>query len=446
MRCDAMRLTNWASSLLKPRRIFYGWYIVGAGAVSNCLVIGIATLSLGALYEPMRQELGWSMAAIAAGVSVRTLETGMLSPFTGFFVDRLGPRKMGVTGVLILSFGLVLLSQTYTLWVYYLASLLIALGQSLGGLTAFSAALVNWFDRKRGTASGYMNTGNAFGYFIVPLVALLIVLIGWRQALLACAGAMLLIGLPMALVLRGRPEAIGLRPDGDEPDPAEATPTPAGAVTAKARGGATGLTVMEAMRTPAFYLLVLANISGGIALSPWGALQIPHLQNVGFTATGAAGLVALYGGFQILIRVPLGWLADIMGRRRMLMLSLLFESIGILAFAYVTPDRVWLIALYFGFFGLGHATWTILGQTIVADYFGTLRFATLRGLSQTMSLPVGIAIPIFGGWMFDQTGSYTVVFLVSGAGGAGGILWLLLIKRPVWGSVPQGAPATPAVR
>ncbi|MCX6023301.1 MAG: MFS transporter [Chloroflexi bacterium] len=164
-----------ALSRLRTGEIFYGWYIVAAGALSSAVVLGVTTYGIGTFYEPMRRELGWSMAVLAAGVSVRTFETGFLSPFTGFLVDRLGPRNMAITGTLILCAGLVLLAQVHDVWLYYAASLLIALGQSLGAFTAFSAAIMRWFQKKRGRALGFMTFGNGMGYLSVPVLSLGIV-------------------------------------------------------------------------------------------------------------------------------------------------------------------------------------------------------------------------------------------------------------------------------
>src|SRR5437870_283326 len=92
----------------KPQRIFYGWYIVLAGALNNFFVIGITVFGFGVFYEPMRAELGWSMTAIMAGVSVRSFQNGFLAPIAGTLVDRFGPRTMALIGITVLTSGLLL--------------------------------------------------------------------------------------------------------------------------------------------------------------------------------------------------------------------------------------------------------------------------------------------------------------------------------------------------
>ena len=154
--------------------VFYGWYIAGGGGAMNLLVFGIASLGLGVLIDPMRQELGWSLAAISLGFSLRSFEQGLLAPISGALVDRLGPRRMSLSGVVLLSGGLLLFSQARDLPVYYAASVISALGQSLASGTPFNAAVVNWFHRKRARAMGVVAAGRGGGYFVVPLFALLV--------------------------------------------------------------------------------------------------------------------------------------------------------------------------------------------------------------------------------------------------------------------------------
>src|SRR5205823_427145 len=107
-----------------------------------------------------------------------------------------------------------------------------------------------------------------------------------------------------------------------------------------------------------------------------------------------------------------GWLGDLLGRRRMMIVSSGLMTVGFIIFAYVTAERWWLLPAFWLVFGLGHAGWVALSQALVADYFGARRFATIRGLSSTLGLPAGVALPIVAGQIFDRTGSYVLVFFV----------------------------------
>ncbi len=411
---------------LRPHALFWGWYVALAGAASNFLVIGVATFGFGVFVTPMREELGWSVAAISAGVSLRSFEQGLLAPATGVLVDRLGPRTMAVCGLLTLVAGLLLFSQARSLPMFYAASLVIALGQSLASFPPFSARLMAWFVRKRGRAMGVLNTGNGAGYLAAPLLALMLGAVGWRSTLVISAAVILAIGLPLTALLRDLPEDRGLLPDGERPVQGVAPRSTA----------QTGMTAREALHTPAFYLLVLATASNG-TVGAWIVLQIPHLQNVGFSLETAALLSGLYGVVQLGLRVSIGWIGDVLGRRRMYIASFVLQGIGMVIFAQLTSSRLWLLPLYYLTFAVGQAGWVVLGQTMVADYFGVARFATLRGFASTLQTPVGVAAPVIAGLMFDHTGSYALIFTIYGVLAASGAIWVLLIRRPLWADIEQ---------
>ena len=417
------------TSTAARRGLFYGWYIVLAGAGTNFVVFGLVSFSFGVFIAPMQRELGWSVAAISLGVSLRSFEQGLLAPITGVLVDRLGPRRMAMTGIVVLAVGLVLFSQARTLQVYYAASILMAFGQSLGSLTPFSAALVFWFERKRGRAMGLLNTGNGAGPLITPVVAALITLVGWRETLLISAVAVLVIGLPLAAVLRDRPEPYGYAVDGDEPRLRERGRVPA----------PSGMSVAEGLRTPAFYLIAVSSaLSGGMIIS-WIVHQVPHMQSVGFSLGGAALLAGLYGAFQLALRPLVGMAGDRFGRVRLYTIAFAAQGVGLVIFANLTSDRLWLLPLYYATFSFGNSAWVVLQLTLVADYFGTWRFATLRGLASTLSMPVGIGAPFLAGFVFDQTGSYREIFMVYAAFAAFGGVLIAMIRRPFFSELDRGA-------
>ena len=412
-----------------PKRsgLFYGWYIALSGAASNFLIIGITLFGFGVFIGEFRQEFGWSVKAIALGISIRSLEQGVLSPFTGYLIDRYGPRKMSITSTIIIALSLFMFSQVRHLPVYYAASAIMAFGQSLGGFSTFSTALMAWFQRKRGRAMGIIYAGNGLGYLGALIVAAMVGAMGWRGALLGLGLVMLVVGIPLSLVLRDRPEPYGYSPDGE---PLKSAASPGGG-----RPATTGMEVRETLHTPAFYLLVLATAFGGAIQGPWAVFSVPHYQTVGFSTATAGALVAAYGLLQVPLRLALGPLGDRYGRRYLYILGFLLAPIGMACVSYISPDRLWLLPPFYLFYGAGHALWGIGNQTIIADYFGTKRFATIRGLSQSLQLPIAIVTPLFVGAVFDHGGSYRPAFLVLAAIQAVGAVWVLLIRRPLWKDV-----------
>ena len=293
---------------LRPRNIYHGWWIVLAGLASNFLLLGVVVYSFSPFIQPLHEELGWSVAAISFGVSIRSFQSGALSPFTGYLVDLMGPRRMAVTGVIITSLGLLLFSSAHQLWVYYLSSVVIALGQSLGAFNPFSLAVVAWFEKKRATGLGMMGAGSSLGYFAIGIATPLIASYGWRETLVILAAAILVLGVPLALVIRNRPEPYGYLPDGIPIGEAAASRN--GQVSRLKTGppaGHTGMTAVEAVKTPAFYLMSLAAGIGGAVWIAYVVHLVPHLESVGFSTGAIAWIAGIYGVLQATLRIFGSW-------------------------------------------------------------------------------------------------------------------------------------------
>lgn len=402
--------------------VFYGWYIVLAGAASNIVIFGVTLFGFGTLYEPMRQETGWSMAAITLGVSLRSLERGIFSPFTGFMVDRLGPRRMALAGVAIVVAGLLIISQAHALWHYYVGSGIVSLGSGMSSLAPFGAAIMKWFTKGRSRATGALFAANGLGYFMVPLIAILVGVVGWRDTLVLAAILIAVVAGPLAFVLRGEPALYGLGPDGEaEAESQERAP-------AWGRPAEPGMTIPEVLRTPAFYVLALAAAAGSIK-SIWNIFLVVHLVTVGFSVVTAGFLAAAYGVTQVVFRLASGWLGDRFGRAALYRFGFLLLGVGFAAIAIVSAERLWLLIPGYILFGFGESIWVVISQTITADYFGTKRYATVQGLMSSLVLPVNLAVPLFAGWMFDRTGGYRDVFLIYAILMGTGALWMSFIRR-----------------
>ena len=219
---------------------------------------------------------------------------------------------MAVAGIVILAVALASLGQVRNLYMYYAASMVLALGMSLAAWSSFNAALVIWFRQRRGTAIAVMSVGLGLGYSGALIMGTAFEWIGWRNTLTVGSVVILVLGVPLALVIRGHPEDRGYLADGKRLD--------AAALSASAQdAAATGLEVREALRMPAFYLLVLvlAQGAGGAATTAWITFQIPHLQSAGFSLQATGTVVLAYGIFQIGCRFIAGYVGDRFGRRQM---------------------------------------------------------------------------------------------------------------------------------
>lgn len=413
--------------LRRPRAnsapLFYGWYIALAGAGNNFLISAVSVWGFGVFIAPLRKEFGWSTAIVAAGFSIRSFQQGFLAPFTGVLIDRFGPRRMIIAGTLVTAAGFLVFANTHSIWEYFLASLMIAAGQSVGSFTSFAAAIMRWFTLKRGRAMGAMNAGNGAGYFLVPLIAIFVTTVGWRETLVGSAILVLVVGLPMAFVVRDSPEAMGLLPDGaaghvrtsDEPEIV-----------------LPGATVREALHIPAFYLLALAQAVGGATVNGWVVHTIPHLEHVGFSLGVATSLGVIYAACQLLFRPLSGVIGDRVGRRRLMVVAFLFQAVGIVVFGLLSVHRLWLLPVYYLTFAFGQATWVVLQAAMVADYFGPRRFGTINGLVNLLQMPVGVLSPIAAGMIFDRMDTYLPIFVVYSGCSIVAAVSISLIRRPLW--------------
>ena len=202
-------------------RIFYGWFIVAAGAAAQLLAGGLHHYTYGAYVVLLERDEGWSKTSLSAAYSMARLENGFLGPLEGWLVDRFGPRLVMSMGMLVFGGGFMALSQVDSILAFLIAFGCLALGAGMSSFMPLSVAVVNWFNRKRTTALATMQVGYALGGLAVPLVILSLETFGWRTTAFASGVLVIVIGLPLAQVVRHRPEDYGLQVDGGPPKSAE---------------------------------------------------------------------------------------------------------------------------------------------------------------------------------------------------------------------------------
>ena len=419
---------------IRQRKVFYGWWIVIAGAVASALNLGIFQIGTGAFIKDVQHEFGWSLATISLGFSIRQFQQGLMAPLFGYVMDRVGPRPLASAGIVTMGIGLVLFSRMHSVWQLYLSTLTIALGQGMGAQSGFGRSMVSWFRRKRGQAAGIIGFGQAMAYVGVLPITYLLVHYGWRMAALIAAIVFVAVSLPLAQVIRRRPEPYGLRPDGDPPETKVATPE-----QARSRGE-DSVTVGEALRSRPYYCLMACSVLYSFTTTVNQVHQIPQMRSAGFTVEQAAFVVALYGGVQALGRPISGFLGDLVGRHRVYMLSFLMLGIGWVAFAFISPTHLWTVGLYYVTFGIGHSAHTASGQSQMADYFGPGRFATLQGITSGVALFGGVSGPLFAGLMYDRFGSYLIADLCLGPVISLGFVAMVLAGRPTRSGMPDKGP------
>ncbi len=418
--------------------IFFGWWIVLSSFVVHALSQGLLGQGFTIYFLPLQEQFGWSRTLLSTGFSLSHVESGVLGPLEGWLADRVGPRRVVVTGIVLLGAGFFLLSRVQSIVEFFLAFLVIAAGSSLCGFVPLSMAVLNWFVRKRSLALGIATAGAGLSGFIVTAVAWSVANQGWQFTALASAFAIWLIGIPMALLLRHRPEKYGYLPDGDRPASSEersraylvANPVPQ--TTAQADES---FSTMEALRTRTFWLIAVGHAFAVLTVSAVALHLAPHLvQQVGMSPEAAGGIVALLLWVSVAGRVVSGFLADRMSKRVLLTVSMFFHAFGLLILAYASSMVQ--VLLFTIFHGLG---WGIRGpvqQAIRGEYFGRKSIGLILGLGSVLVTIASIIAPIFAGWLADQYGDYRLAFTILAGFTTVGSLFFAFASKPVRKSYP----------
>jgi MFS family permease len=401
--------------------LFYGWYIVAAGAILCAFTGGITFYALTALVNPIVETFGWSYAVISLAMTLRGVEMGLLNPVAGFLVDRWPARKMIFSGMLCTGLGLVLLSQTANLGMYFGAFFLIALGGSLAVYIAPMTVVARWFHYNLGKASSLVMLGIGVGGLLVPVVTAIIEAVGWRNCILIMAGVILVTGLPLAFVFRDRPSDYGLLPDGRPQSKKEAASGP--------RPEDIGLTLTEAMRTRTFWQIGLALSLQVMGFSAVVLHVMPFLEDLSVKRETASLMAMLIPLASVPARLAYGWFADRFRPAYVSAVSMILTGIAMLLFANFSGGSLPLLFAAVILFGIGIGGFTPLIPVILRGYYGLRRFGTIYGMSSAFSTVGTVVAPWLAGRAFDVQGSYHQIWLIFGICSFGGAVLMLSLRR-----------------
>ena len=391
-----------------PGGLFYGWIVLGAGTASAFTAVVFFNPILGVFVSELHAEFGWTRAELALAITIGSVIAGLAGPLAGWAVDRWGGRWVIAGGGATMVVCLVLLAGMNELWQLYA---LYSTGRAVSFALVASAAYVavsNWFVRRRGLAVGLVAAGSRAGMAVLPLmVAVVIGATGsWRMGWLALAGVAAAIGvLPSLLLIRRRPEDMGLRPDGD---PAPALDEDADASAGAEHDLALDYTLRQALRTRAFWLIGIALALAMFAQGSVNFHQIPHLEDQGLPRTQAALVVSVFSSVGALGGLVGGLLSARLRMRWTMVLSLLGMAGGILLL--VNADTLTKAMIYATIYGLFFGSNFTMVQAIYADYYGRRSLGLIRGAFQPVQLGMNAAGPFVAGLWFDRTGSYSASF------------------------------------
>jgi nitrate/nitrite transporter NarK len=388
------------------RRIFFGWYMVAASIVANTIFSAAYFQGFGVLILPIERTFGWDRWVVSAAMSLRQLESGIVSPAVGFLLDRFSARKLIFWSAVVSGVGFVGLGFTTGLATFFLFFVVISLGASgISHAVTWPVIISRWFRRNRGLATGLAVTGPIFGSPIVILNTQIEEAHGWRVVLLGY-GALVLIGVTLlSMLVRDRPEPYGLRPDGDPPEEGASTEPVTG--PSRRRTDA-GLTLRAVLRTKEFWLFT-SYLSGTFAVN--SAVQghmIPYFQqDIGLTAAWSAVVMSMVFIISGIGRIGGGYLLDRIDYR--LVLSVVAAMMG-LALLYLQVAGVKTVAATLPFvltFGVSFGCLVPMRGAVGSIMFGTRAIGGVLGLLQGGSIAAGVVGPLVMGLIFDLNGNYS---------------------------------------
>jgi MFS family permease len=392
---------------------FYGWVIVAVAFVTMGVGVNART-AFSLLFPPILDEFGWERGVTAGAFSFGFLVSAVLSPSLGRLMDRRGPRVVMEMGVGLMAAGLMLAPLVRQPWhLYATLGVLVGGGSICVSYTGQSLFLPRWFVRRRGLAMSLAFSGVGVGSIILlPWLQSLIGRAGWRAACWALGILVLALLAPLNLLLRRRPEDLGLAPDGDAIPPGAVANRTANVVDPA--WVAVDWTLGRAIRTARFWWIAVGYFSG---LFAWYAVQVhqtKYLVEIGFSPTYAAwtlGFVSLVG---IPGQIALGHLSDRIGREWVWTAGSLGFAVCYLALLvlrdFPTPALLYVMVLSQGM--LGYGLTSVVGA-IPAEIFEGRHYGTIFGALMLASIAGGAAGPWVTGALHDATGSYTPAFSVA---------------------------------
>lgn len=387
-------------------RIFYGWWILLLGAVINGVGAGITYHGFTVFFLPLKRDLGVSSAAISLLFGAARLEGGLEGPVVGYLIDRFGFRKMIIIGASLAGLGLIALSQVESFTAFFLVYVfVVALGSNAGFFHPVSTGVNKWFIRHRGLGFSVITaSGSVGGMIMAPLLSYIILNHGWRNGVIFAGLLILAIAIPAALPLKASPEEAGLHPDGVAPPDGHTK----AATTPRPIAQEKHFSVRDAMKTPQFWILASCISLRLLVTVALNTHFVPLLVWKGMSESASAYLVSLYAFISIPLAIGMGWTGDRWNKARMCSLCVLPTILAMVGMIFYEGKAI----LYFFpvafalIMGTAPLNWALIG-----DYFGRSSYATLRGI---MGIGYGLATfisPIYAGWIFDRTESYTWVLI-----------------------------------
>lgn len=384
-------------------------FVVVTAFLSLLAIVGIALYGLPLFYNFYIDDFGWSRKIVTSGNAYAKIIVAPLFGFiAGWIVDKYGPRKMLMTGALMTLAAFLGLSMMKSLSLFYISYVLVALGYVFGGPLPCQVLISRWFTKNRGKAMGIAYLGIGTGFTIVPqLVAKLESAIGWNMTLVVLGIIIVMVSIPLALFVKDSPSKTDI---AIKPEPA--------------------VPIKTILTNPWFYLLAFGSMCSIGAVGGVNQHLKLYLKDLSMDEASIANIISLVAFMSLAGRVLMGWLADLMPRKYVMIIIYLLVGGSIpLLLVPEFPGRLYIFAVIFGI-GLGGDYMII--PLMAADLFGVRTLGRVMGIVLVADGISEAGMPMLVGHTFDLSGSYLSGFLILiGLALFGTLVISLLPKRKI---------------
>jgi len=392
--------------------VYYGWIIVAVALISMAFWFGIRT-SFSIFYVALLEDFQWNRGDSAGVQSMALFSYTIIAPIVGGLIDRFGPRRIIVPGILVFTLGLVFCYTINNLLQFYLFyGVIVGSGVTCIGLVSYSATLAHWFVKKRGLASGIAVSGIGLGTFLwVPLSQYLISKWGWRLSFVILGGLFLVILLPLnAIFLRHKPQNTGQRYNKvvyEEPciEPQSKR--------SDQRESEDSWTIIKVLGNSRFWTFLVFPFLAVIGIYIILVHNVKFLVDQGMDKMTAAFIFAMTGVISSVFRIFWGWLSDRIGRETTYTLGMFCGCMGVLSLLLLeNMQSKCFVYTFIFFFSMGWGVTAPMFIAAAADLFKGKTFGLIYGFVET-AIGVGGS---FGSWIagfiFDKTHSYQMAFVL----------------------------------
>jgi MFS family permease len=375
---------------LKSKKAGHQTFVLIAAFFTLLAIVGFVLYGLPFFYDFYIRDFGWSRTVVTSGNALGKLLVAPLFGFiAGWLIDKYGPRRLMMTGVLMTAVALIGLSMMKSLGLFYLSYIFVALGYVFGGPLPCQVLISRWFSKNRGKAMGIAYLGIGTGFALVPQIAAALEKnVGWHMALVTLAGIIVVIALPLAFFVRNSP------PDFENSGSHEPE-----------------VPISGILKNSNFYLLAFGSMFSIAAVGGINQHLKLYLRDLSFTQTEAANVISLVAIMSLAGRVLMGWLADLFPRKYVMIF--IYIIVGCAIPFLLLPDfhgRIYLFAVIFGL-GLGGDYMII--PLIAGDLFGVRILGRVMGIILVADGLAESAMPMLVGKLYDiGSKNYTIGFSV----------------------------------